>query len=110
MYERWSGNIKKYNLFDGYTIERVTGKEFSIYFAVYEIFDTNIWFRQSFDDYCSVIEDCDICFWIKKDGNRIGGVLLEPNYMNCLILEPPYSNEYDIIIGKLRNILLCWSD
>lgn len=110
MYERWSKNVEKYNLFDGYTIEKVTGKDFSIYFAIYEIFDINIWFRQSFDDYCSVIEDCDICFWIKKDDSRIGGVLLEPNYMNCLILEPPYNNEYDTIISKLRNILLCWSD
>lgn len=110
MYEKWSKDIEIYNLFDGYTIEKVNGKDFSIYFAVYEIFDINIWFRQSFDVYCSVIEDCDICFWIKKDGCRIGGVLVEPNYMNCLILEAPYDNDYDIIIAKLKNILLYWSD
>ncbi|MDR7857867.1 GNAT family N-acetyltransferase [Tissierella sp.] len=110
MYERWSQDIRRYNLHDGYTIEKATGKEFSVYFAVYEIFESNIWFRQSFNVYCSVIEDCDICYWIKKDGNRIGGVLLEPNYMNCLFLEPPYNNEFDIVISKLKNILLCWSD
>lgn len=101
---------ESYDLLDGYTIEKVSGKDFSIYFAVYEIFDTNIWFRQRFDVSCSVIEDCNICYWIKKNGCRIGGVLLEPNYMNCLILEPPYSNEYDTIIAKLKKILLCWSD
>jgi len=110
LFKKWSKDIEKYDLSDGYTIEKVSGKDFSIYFAVYEIFDTNIWFRQNFDVYCSVIEDCDICFWIKRNGCRIGGVLLEPNYMNCLILEPPYNNEYDIIIAKLKNILSSWSD
>lgn len=110
IYEKWSKNIDVYNLFDGYTIEKVKGKDFSVYFAVYEIFDTNIWFRQSFEVYRSIVEHCDICFWIKKDGCRIGGVLLEPNYMNCLMLEPPYNNEHDTIIAKLKNILLCWSD
>ena len=50
-----------------------------------------------------------MCFWIKKSGCRIGGVLLEPNYMNCLFLEPPY-NEYNIIIAKLKRLLLIWSD
>jgi len=110
MRNKWSKDIIKYDLCDGYTIEKAKGKDFSVYFAVYEILDTNIWFRQSFDISCSIIEDCDICFWIKKDGYRIGGVLLEPNYMNCLFLEPPYDNEYDTVIGKLKNILLCWSD
>ena len=62
LFKKWSKDIEKYDLSDGYTIERVSGKDFSIYFAVYEIFDANIWFRQNFDVYCSVIEDCDICF------------------------------------------------
>ena len=110
MNKNWSKDIKKHDLSDGYTIERSTGKDFSIYFAVYEIFDTNIWFRQSFDMSCSAVKDCDICFWIKKNGCKIGGVLLEPNYMNCLILEPPNDNEYDIIIAKLKKILLSCSD
>ncbi len=30
--------------------------------------------------------------------------------MNCLILEPPYNNEYDTVIAKLKNILLNWSN
>lgn len=105
----WSGDTTKYELFHGYSIEKTDWKEFTVYFAVYEIFDTNVWFRQSFDMYCTILKDCNSCFWIKKDGCRIGGVLLEPNYMNCLFLEPPH-NEYDIIIAKLKEILLSWSD
>lgn len=30
--------------------------------------------------------------------------------MNCLVLEPQNNNEYDTIIAKLKNILLCWSE
>lgn len=105
----WSKDLKEYDLKDGYVIEKAGWKEFSVYFAVYEVFDANVWFRQSFDMYCSILKDCDECFWIKKNDCRIGGVLLEPNYMNCLFLEPPY-NEYDIIIAKLKSLLLSCSD
>ncbi len=105
----WSKDLKEYDLKDGYSIEKAQWEEFSVYFAVYEVFETNIWFRQSFVTYCSVLKDCDICFWIKKDNFRIGGVLLDLNYMNCLFLQPPH-NEYDLIIGKLKNLLLTYSD
>lgn len=105
----WSKDLKEYDLKDGYSIEKAQWEEFSVYFAVYEIFKVNVWFRQSFDAYCSVLKNCDICFWIKKDNFRIGGVLLDLNYMNCLFLQPPH-NEYDLIIGKLKKLLLTCSD
>ncbi|MGH4124145.1 MAG: GNAT family N-acetyltransferase [Clostridium sp.] len=108
-YNQWSKEINVYELSEGYSIHKAEWKEFSIHFATYEIFSINVWFRQSFDMYCSVLKDCDICYWIKKDGHRMGGVLLEPNYMNCLFLEPPY-NQYDEVLNELRNILICWSD
>lgn len=110
MKEQLAKNSKVYNLLDGYSIENANWEEFSPYFAVYEIFDTNIWFRQSFDFGCEVLKDCDYCYWIKKNSYRIGGVLLEPNYMNCLFLIPPYDNEFQKVLGKLKNILLSWSD
>ncbi len=109
MDRKWSKDLREYDLYDGYTIEKADWKDFSVYFAIYEIFETNVWFRQSFDIYCSILKDSDMCFWIKKNDCRIGGVLLEPNYMNCLFLEPPY-NEYNIIIDKLKSLLLSWSD
>lgn len=105
----WSKDLKEYDLKDGYSIEKAQWEEFSVYFAVYEIFKMNVWFRQSFDAYCSVLKNYDICFWIKKDNFRIGGVLLDLNYMNCLFLQPPH-NEYDLIIGKLKKLLLTYSD
>lgn len=98
-----------HDLKDGYELEKSDWLEFSRYFAVYEVYHSNLWFRHSFEQSCLVLKDCDICYWIKKDGSRIGGVLIEPNYMNCLFLLPP-NNEYDVIINKLKQLLIRWSD
>lgn len=98
-----------YDLSDGYSIVRADWNDFSVYFAIYEVSDENIWFRKSFKQSCLILENCEECFWINKGNHRIGGVLLEPNYMNCLFLIPPYK-EYDLIISKLKKLLLIWSD
>jgi len=110
MKEELTENYKSYDLLDGYSIESANWEEFSPYFAVYEIFEANVWFRQSFNFGCEVLKDDEDCYWIKKDDCRIGGVLLEPNYMCCLFLIPPYDNEFQKVLGKLKNILLSWSD
>ena len=104
-----SKELTLYDLGDNYSLEKVNWQEFSVYFAVYQIFDDNIWFRQSFKKSCDILESCETCYFIKKEGQRIGGVLLEPNSMYCLILEPPY-NDYDTILSKLKQLLLTWSD
>lgn len=105
----WSNEKREYDLTDGYGLVKADWKDLSVYFAVYEVCGENIWFRKSFEQSCTILENCDECFWIKKGNNRIGGVLLEPNYMNCLFLIPPYV-EYDLIISKLKQLLLIWSD
>lgn len=98
-----------YELGDGYSLMHVSGKEFAKYFAVYKVWNSNFWFRKSFDQACESIYDCTFCYWIKKDNHRIGGVLLKPNYVNCLVLEPP-NTQYTTIISKLRQVLLSISD
>ncbi|MEW9079614.1 hypothetical protein [Terrisporobacter glycolicus] len=110
MKEELTKNSKKYDLLDGYSIENANWEEFSPYFAVYEIFEANVWFRQSFNLSCEVLKDDEDCYWIKKNDCRIGGVSLEPNYMSCLFLIPPYDNKFQKVLGKLKNILLSWSD
>ncbi|MBI9011510.1 MAG: GNAT family N-acetyltransferase [Clostridiales bacterium] len=100
---------KIYDLGNGYSIEHVNWQEFSVYFAVYRIFEDNMRFRQDFDKFCNILNSYEICYFIKKDNRRIGGVLLEPNYISGLILEPPH-NEYDTILSKLIKLLRTWSD
>lgn len=108
-YDEWLKNKQRYDLKENYYIEKANVKEFSVYFATYEVFPMNIWFRQGFDVFCSILEGNDSCFWIKNDNGTIGGVLLEPNYMNCLFLIPPHE-EYDKVLSYLKDILIVWSD
>ena len=108
-YEAWSKDKQRYELTEDYYIEKVKSKDFSIYFAIYEVFPINVWFRQNFEVYCSILENNESCYWIKKENGTIGGVLLEPNYMNCLFLIPPYT-DYDRVLSYMRDILFEWSD
>ncbi len=104
----WSKDRKAYELSEGFQLKKADWKVFSIYFAVYEIYSENLWFRKSFEESTAVLEECDECFWITKEGKKIGGVLLKPNYMNCLFLIPPF-REYEKFIEMLKEILLDWS-
>ena len=98
-----------YNLGNEYSIEKVSWQEYSVYFAVYRILEDNMRFRTNFDQICNILKSYEICYFIKKDNKRIGGVLLEPNYISGLILEPPH-NDYDTILSKLMKFLLTLSD
>jgi GNAT superfamily N-acetyltransferase len=108
-YQQWSKDIQIYELPEGFSIEKAPWEQFAPWWTVYVIFEDNIWFRQSYEMALSVLKDCEICYWIKKDGKRIGGVLMEPNYMNCLYLEPPFS-DYGKMVVILKNLLVSWSD
>lgn len=105
----WSKDTTSYQLADGFTLEKSDWQTFSIWFGTHVVLKDNGWFRQSFDFACSVLKDFEICYWVKQDGSRVGGVLIEPNYMNCLFLIPPFC-DYGKIVAMLRDLLLSWSD
>lgn len=105
----WGEKTDFYELAEDYCLRRADWREYSRYFAVYVVYYQNTWFRHSFNQACSILTDCDCCYWIEKDGKRIGGVLMESNYINCLFLMPPH-NELDKVLQYLKALLLCWSD
>lgn len=109
-YESWSKDTPLYELSEGFALEKAPWGEFAPWWTVYVVFKNNLWFRQSYDMALSVLKDAEICYWVKKDGKRIGGVLIEPNYMNCLFLVPPFCEEYGRVVVLLKNLLLTWSD
>ncbi len=107
--QTWSKETVTYQLGTGLTLEKADWQTFSVWFATYIVYKDNAWFRQSFDYSCGVVKDLEICYWIKQDGKRIGGVLMEPNYMNCLFLIPPFSDLGKVVV-MLRDLLIEWSD
>ncbi|MBU5227244.1 GNAT family N-acetyltransferase [Clostridium senegalense] len=98
--------IFKYDLEEGYTLARAENQVFSKYYGIYYI---NNSFEKSYDNVCSIIDRDDNCFWIIKDGKKIGGVIIEPNYIEGLFLIPPCLDE-GIILKKLKKVLVEWSD
>ena len=107
---KWSSEVEKYELDEDYCIQKANLKEFSVHFAIYVIAEENVLFRQSFDTSCSVLKEGDPCFYIEKNGSRIGGVLIEPNYMRYLFLQPPYGEEYYKVLIMLKRLLVNFSD
>ncbi len=108
--ENYSKERDIYNLGDGYELQRAEHEIFSKYYAAYYgLQKANGWFKKNYDIMRSIIDDEDECFWILKDGRKIGGALIKPNFIEGVFLIPPYSDEYEAL-KKLKEILVYWSD
>ncbi|MCM1989006.1 GNAT family N-acetyltransferase [Oceanirhabdus seepicola] len=103
----WNINNKIYELGKGYTLEAAEKEEYSKYYAVY--FKGDVGFKKNFKQKMAVVSEDDFCFWIKKDDVKIGGVFLEPNFIQELFLIPPFDNAYEVL-KLIKRILIHWSD
>jgi len=102
----WDKNVDYYELDKGFALRKVDWEAFSIRFAVYI---PNNLFSQNQEALRNMLKDFDYCYEITENGKRIGGVMIEPNWMSNLFLEPP--NTYtDDLFNELRKLLLHWSD
>jgi len=97
-----------YDLSDGYSLERADPKEFAIHAAIYLSADTR--FELDWDVRLStLVRVGESGYWIKQEGHRIGGVMLRPNLMTGLFLEPPFGDVYQVL-RRLKRLLVHWSD
>lgn len=89
-------------------LERAGYEEFASYFAVYR---DNIRFRKDWSVPMTSLPKDSPCYWIvrRSDGNRIGGVLLRPNWLGPLFFIPPYGANPEFI-ADLKSLLLRISD
>lgn len=107
--EKWEEGKEQYLLNNGFKLVRANEAEFGIHYAIYVGVDeefTYSWDKLSHDT------DGDDChrFWIFKDNKRVGGVVIEPNYLAQIFVESPYTVDKFSIIRELDNALLQWSD
>ncbi|ADL52677.1 GNAT family N-acetyltransferase [Clostridium cellulovorans] len=106
-YKSFHEDIKKYQLTEEVDLERADSKEFAIYCTTYRNESLN--FGKSWDKRCDEIGNFNNCFWINKDNRRIGGVRMEPNYIESLFLQPPFTDTYEML-KILKKLLAYWSD
>ncbi len=108
--ENYSKEINIYELGEGYELQRADHEIFSKYHATYYgLQKANGWFKKNYDIIRSVIFEEDECFWILKDGRKVGGALMEPNFIEGVFVIPPFEDEYEVL-RKLKEILVYWSD
>lgn len=105
--KNWNVNNKIYELGKGFSLEAAEKEEFSKFYAVYT--NEDIGFKKNFKQKMAVVSEEDSCFWIKKDGEKVGGTFLEPNFIEGLFLIPPFDDVYTVL-KLIKKILVHWSD
>lgn len=103
-----------YILSDKYVIQEANTKEFSIYESVYGDTIYNRFAVKDWDFRLKVTSDNPFAkeeslYWIKCGGDRIGGVLIEPNVLSRLFIIPPFTDIFKIL-KLLKKLLIQWSD
>ncbi|MEW8995091.1 GNAT family N-acetyltransferase [Clostridium sp.] len=98
--EKWEKGKEQYLLNNGFILIRANESEYGIHYAIYVGVDeefTYSWDKLSHDT------DGDDChrFWIFKDNKRVGGVVIEPNYLAQIFVESPYAVDKFSIIREL---------
>lgn len=106
--ETWEAGKEQYILNNGFMLIRANESEFGIHYAIYVDADEELtysWNKLSHDTDWN-----ENRFWIFKDNKRVGGVIIEPNFLSQFFVEPPYTVDKFSIISELHNPLLQWSD
>lgn len=59
--------------------------------------------------YRSDLEGLNYCFWVFKQNVRIGGIIIRPNHIEGLFLQPPHSDPFEVLQAVMP-LLRSWSD
>ncbi|MCC7409905.1 MAG: GNAT family N-acetyltransferase [Phycisphaeraceae bacterium] len=95
-----------HSLDDGYALRSAPDRDFGIHYAIYR--NVNPEFDE-FLDYGADLQGRYYCFWILHRERRIGGVVLRPNHIEGLFLEPPHVDTCRTLRAILP-LLRSWSD
>lgn len=79
-------------------------REFFSFYTIYKLQKYQIWFpaslQNSIDLYCKFFKQN--AYWLEQDGQRVGGIAMEPNWFGLSFLIPPYQDEYKFIKTVVR--------
>ncbi|GAB6988833.1 GNAT family N-acetyltransferase [Paenibacillus pini] len=95
----WSLNRRHSEFIDPYKLERAELQEWLPYCEVYYLSQGN----------SSIVMHSTEPYWLKRNEEVVGGVMMSPNRMHTLFLIPPLQNTVSMI-RMLIPVLLQWSD
>lgn len=82
---------------DSYKINRANPEEWSKYHAIYRLSNFNEWMSLSFQSDIERYKNLDFCYWVERDGKRVGGALIKPNMLKCIFTIPPFNDNKELI-------------
>ena len=91
----------------GFTLVAANPSVFVNHYTIYK--NSNPFNRFSWEHHLYAITDKSPCYWIFEGGKRIGGVLMRPNLLTGLFLEPPFT-DINRVVGILATTVREWSD
>ncbi|GFZ29979.1 hypothetical protein CSC2_05050 [Clostridium zeae] len=83
-----------------YRICKANSEQWAKYHAIYRLSNFNEWMSLSFQSDIDRYKNVDFCFWVEKEGKRIGGALIKPNILKCVFVIPPFDD-----ISRLIEVL-----
>jgi ribosomal protein S18 acetylase RimI-like enzyme len=111
MPSNWSEDASRYELSEGYHLERADINEFAVHQTVYRSADPIL--LQNWDRSLAMLADSPFLaprtYWIKAGQRRLGSVIMAPNFIGNLVLQPPFCDA-GAILSLLKKLLLQWSD
>ena len=85
---------------DEYKIYKANSEEWAKFHAIYRQSNFNEWMSLSFQSDIDRYKNVDFCYWVEKEGKRIGGAVIKLNILKCIFVIPPFNN-----IRKLIEVL-----
>ena len=104
----WTDTKKVYDLGNGYQLKPADFADFGIHYAIYGNRDEE--FQYSFTRRSQDTCYDENCFFITKEQQIIGGVVIEPNYSSHFFMESLYEGEKFRVLEALDHALIAWSD
>ncbi len=106
----WSDSTRQYQLADGYTAECADAMDFWVHATIYRMenprFEPDWASRVSMADRPGIGQ---MCFWLKKGGQRIGGAMLRPSLIAFPFIESPFTDFFQLA-RQVTCLVRGWSD
>ncbi|WP_346889589.1 GNAT family N-acetyltransferase [Clostridium sp. UBA1056] len=82
---------------DEYKIYKANSEEWAKFHAIYRQSNFNEWMSLSFQSDIDRYKNVDFCYWVEKEGKRIGGAVIKLNILKCIFVIPPFNNIRELI-------------
>lgn len=80
-----------------YKINTADAEEWAKYHTIYRLSNFNEWMSLSFQSDIERYRNLDSCYWIERDGKRVGGAIIKPNILKCIFNIPPFNDNKELI-------------